>query len=70
MKKIHARLSVEIEVTDEEFDELLEEYDGDDMEIPEDWIDRAKPSNWDDGGYIPGDWFQADIDIAEGRLLP
>ena len=68
MPMIHARLSVEIEVTEKEFKKVVEESredrddDGcDDIPIPEYLIVRAKPCDWDDGGYIPGDWLEEDI---------
>lgn len=68
MPKIHARLSIEIEVTEDEFKKIVEESredrdnDGcDDIPIPENLIERAKPCDWDDGGYIPGEWLEEDV---------
>lgn len=68
MRKIHARLSVEIEVTEVEFNKIVEEArmdrdnDGcDNIPIPEHLIARAKPCDWDDCGYIPGSWLEWDI---------
>ena len=73
MKKIHARLSVEIEVTDEEFEEIVEEakcpnewYDDIPLSLYEHLIVRAKPCYWDDCGYIPGPWLEEDIKYPEG----
>lgn len=72
MPKIHARMSVEIEVTEAEFKKIVEESredrdnDGcDDIPIPENLIARAKPCDWDDGGYIPGEWLEEDIYCLE-----
>ena len=77
MKKVHMRLSVQIEVTDEEFEYLRYknkecgadccdiEYD----ELPSGMRDtiaagKFTASDWEDKGYIPGEWFQADWVIA------
>lgn len=61
MPKIHARMSVEIEVTENEFKKIVEESDNDDVCL-EDWmIVRAKPCDWDSGGYIPGPWLEEDV---------
>lgn len=76
MKKIHARLSVEIEVTDAEFAEIVKmSRDGREFlsDVPlgyapfERLIAKAKPCDWDDCGYIPAEWLQWDIngDIEE-----
>lgn len=70
MPKIHARMSVEIEVTEAEFKKIVEESkNGDgciDDSLLEDWmIVRAKPCDWDDGGYIPGPWLEADVEYEE-----
>lgn len=67
MKKIHARLSVEIEVSDEEFDKIVEEakipcgYTDVPLDMFPELIDRAKPCDWDEQGYIPNDWLIWDI---------
>lgn len=70
MKKIHARLSVEIVVSDEEFERIVNDAGGrdfcDDIDdffyLYPDMIQRAKPCDWDDFGYVPGQWLQDDID--------
>ena len=73
MRKIHARMSVEIEVSEKEFEQIVDrsrlESDSDGCEdvYLEEWmIARAKPCDWDDGGYIPGPWLEDDIDYPEG----
>ena len=67
MAKIWLRLSVEIEVTDEQMEKLVEMsreddrfYDVDVCDI-EDFIDvtKSNPSDWDSDGYIPGDWLES-----------
>lgn len=69
MPKIHARMSVEIDVTEAEFKEIVakaKDKDGEicDTEIPY-WVvlcgDRVSQCDWDDGGYIPGPWLEDDI---------
>ena len=78
MRKIHARLSVEIEVSDKEFEEIVEEAklesDSDGCEdVPlslfHDLLGRAKPCDWDDEGYIPGPWLEEDIKYPKGYIL-
>lgn len=73
MKKIHARLSVEIVVSDEEFEQIVEEAGGkdncDDIDgffynHPE-MLQRAQPCNWDNFGYVPGQWLQTDVDYPQ-----
>ena len=73
MRKIHARLSVEIVVSDEEFDQIVEEAGGSDncddidqffYRHPE-MLKRVKPCDWDDFGYVPGPWLQDDVDYPE-----
>lgn len=68
MPKIHARMSVEIEVTEAEFKKIVAEAkhrNGACGDLPlsmyEHLIVRAKPCDWDDGGYIPGPWLEEDI---------
>lgn len=66
MPKIHARMSVEIEVTEAEFNKIVQNATDehgivDDSEIPWHLESRAKLCDWDDGGYIPGMWLEADI---------
>ena len=76
MRKIHARLSVEIEVSDKEFEEIVEEaklpngsYDYVPLSLFHDLLGRAKPCDWDDEGYIPGPWLEEDIKYPEGHIL-
>lgn len=71
MRKIHARLSVEIEVSDKEFEKIVGWAKGKngyihDLVIPDFLIARAKPCDWDDGGYIPGPWLEESIKYPEG----
>ena len=66
MPKIHARMSVEIEVTEAEFKKIVANATDEhgivqDSEIPWHMITRAKSCDWDDGGYIPGMWLDEDI---------
>ena len=72
MKKLHMRLSVELEVTDEQFAELVrianEDHWWGDVEygmIPRSvqaMIEAGKYTScdWDNGGYIPGSWIEWD----------
>lgn len=66
MPKIHARMSVEIEVTEAEFNKIVANATDEhgivqDSEIPWHLTTRAKSCDWDDGGYIPGPWLEEDI---------
>ena len=69
MAKLHMRLSVEIDVTDKEFREIVErqlnEFGGatnvEYAELPRSVqtkieIKKFEPSDYDDGGYIPQEW--------------
>lgn len=71
MAKIHARLSVEIEVTEEQLRQIYYKigkrnpgFDADDIDVNKlpDGIDlkNAKACDWDEGGYIPGSWLEFD----------
>lgn len=69
MAKVHARLSIEIDLTDEEFRKIVEsakDKSGNicDTEIPN-WVtlnnSKITQCDWDDGGYIPGPWLEEDI---------
>jgi len=65
MAKLHARVSMVIDVPKEKLREImkLHEVDGD-FDLNDikgvDWS-QAKPCDWDDGGYIPGSWLQYDL---------
>ena len=74
MAKLHMRLSVEIDVTDEELQEIVDRQlaefgRGCDVEYAE--LPRSvqvkietkqfEPCDWDDGGYIPENWFEYDM---------
>ena len=67
MPKIHARMSVEIEVTEAEFKKIVKKAEDHVEELwLEDWmITRAKPCDWDEGGYIPDEWLEYDIEDQE-----
>lgn len=73
MKKLHMRLSIELEVTDKQFAEITEISKGYDVEygmIPRSiqaQIEAGKftPCDWDNGGYIPGDWIAWDNESQE-----
>ena len=76
MRKIHARLSVEIEVTDKEFEQIVEEAklpNGSCDDVPlslfHNLLGRAKPCDWDDEGYIPGPWLEEDIKYPDQPYL-
>ena len=74
MKQIHMRLSIVVDVTDDQFKEiagnLVEDEVGcccdvDYEEIPEEVRTKIENgeyqlSDWDDGGYIPADWIEFD----------
>ena len=76
MKQIHMRLSIVVDVTDEQFKEiagdLVEDENGrccdvNYEEIPEEVRVKIENgeyqlSDWDDGGYIPADWIEFDAD--------
>ena len=68
MRKIHARMSVEIEVSEKEFEQIVDRsrLESNDVYLEEWMIARAKPCDWDDGGYIPGPWLEDDIYYPEG----
>lgn len=66
MPKIHARMSVEIEVSETEFKKIVANATDEHgivqhSAIPWHLTTRAKPCDWDDGGYIPGIWLEEDI---------
>ena len=69
MPKLHARVSVEIDVSDKKFAEIIERSHGlkrevvigDNLGI--DW-NNARPCDWDDGGYIPPEWLEYDAEEA------
>ena len=76
MAKLHMRLSVEIDVTDEELQEIVDRQnrewksltDTEYEELPRYVQDRIENRqfdlcDWDGGGYIPDSWLEAD---AEG----
>ena len=77
MKKLHMRLSVELEVTDEQFAEVVQIANEsgwcDDVEygmIPRSIqamieAGRYTTCDWDDGGYIPGPWIEEDDERSE-----
>ena len=80
MPKIHARMSVEIEVTEEQFKQVMELAgwkphkslaDVDIGTLPrciqEINLSKSVPCDWDDGGYIPGSWLE--YDIVESGLV-
>ena len=68
MPKIHARMSVEIEVTEAEFRKIVQGSREDhdechyDVDLCDWMITRAKPCDWDSGGYIPSQWLQEDME--------
>ena len=79
MAKLHMRLSVEIDVTDEELQEIVDRQnrewksltDTEYEELPRYVQDRIENRqfdlcDWDGGGYIPDSWLEAD---AEGSKL-
>ena len=66
MAKIHARMSVEFDVPDDVFNNIVEsakDKHGNicDVEIPLYLGIKPVPSDWDDGGYVPGPWLEEDI---------
>ena len=75
MAKLHMRCSVEIEVTDKELQEIVDEQltmfgRGCDVEYAD--LPRSvqvkietkqfEPCDWDDGGYIPENWLEYDME--------
>ena len=69
MQKLHMRLSVEIDVTDKEFREIVERQlnefgqvtDVEYGDLPRSVqtkieIKDFEPCDWDDGGYLPRTW--------------
>lgn len=77
MAKLHMRMSVEIEVTDEELRKIMDYakrdvyHDLEDIscnEISDLGIDLMKnmkyADDWDDGGYVPETWLANDLDAA------
>jgi len=72
MPKIHARMSVEIEVIEAEFNKIVQQaknevgsHDDLPLSMFEYLMVRAKPCDWDDCGYIPGDWLEWDIEYPD-----
>lgn len=74
MPKLHMRLSVELEVTDNELQKIVDEQltmfgRGCDVEYAE--LPRSvqvkletkqfEPCDWDEGGYIPDNWLEYDM---------
>lgn len=71
MAKLHMRLSVEIEVTEEQLREIYygaefgdkkpnrEPNDIDVASLPFP-LGKITPCDWDYGGYIPGNWLESD----------
>ena len=76
MPKLHIRLSVEVDVTNEEFRQIAEEaimpfgggaYDVDYPTLPINVRNRLaikdfKLCDWDEGGYIPDSWMEYDME--------
>ena len=73
MAKLHMRLSVEIDVTDEELQNIVDEQltmFGRDCDVEYAELPRSvqvkietkkfEPCDWDDGGYIPDNWLTYD----------
>lgn len=73
MAKLHMRLSVEIDVTDEELQEIVDRQnrewksltDTEYAELPRSVqvkieTKKFEPCDWDDGGYIPDNWLTYD----------
>lgn len=71
MAKLHIRLSVEVEVTDDQLIEIVEkaqhEYGLSETDfpfLPKEVQVKLQINNqlcdWDDGGYIPGEWLTYD----------
>lgn len=75
MAKLHMRCSIELDVPDDLFRKIVDEADGGnsgwyDTEYPglpaevRAMIDtkRFEVSDWDEGGYVPGSWIEADAE--------
>ena len=71
MAKLHMRLSVELDITDDQLKELvINGY----REIIVDALPRPiramieagrfRPCDWDDGGYVPEEWLEWDAEEA------
>lgn len=73
MAKLHMRLSVEIDVTDKELQEIVDRQnrewksltDTEYAELPRSVqvkieTKKFEPCDWDDGGYIPDSWLTYD----------
>ena len=71
MAKLHIRLSVEIEVTEEQLRHICYNlgdkrpgYEPDDVNVNqlpgEIDLSKAIHCDWDEGGYIPGSWLEYD----------
>jgi len=74
MPKIHARLSVEFDVSDHEFNAIVRNAKDENgniypmIDMPDILIaklNRAKPCDWDEYGYIPDSWLEWDIEHRE-----
>ena len=78
MPKLHARASIEIEVTEEELRDIYyrlgekkpnyEPHDIDLNELEIDFEDRFTLCDWDEEGYIPGSWLE--YDAVEAGIVP
>ena len=74
MPKLHMRLSVELDVTEEQFTKIVEDarYHNSvcDVEFPQlppivqsdIEIMKFSPCDWDEGGYIPSSWLEYDME--------
>lgn len=76
MPKLHMRLSVELEVTEEQLVNIVGNarnpmyttlYDVEYAELPHEIramidIKRFEPCDWDEGGYIPESWLRYDAE--------
>ena len=76
MPKLHMRLSVELEVTEEQLINIVENArnpmykaldDVEYAELPHEIqamidIKRFEPCDWDEGGYIPDEWLRYDAE--------
>lgn len=63
MKRIYARITMALDVTDEEYEKVYKEYEENfDVEVVDDLLKTFKEKgvvdeNWGDS-YIPGHWFE------------